>query len=259
MADDDLLRMHFVSFSIQTLLQGIFFCTSVLFVYLTLRRRLHMHAALNKYGLVGVFLITAGVTALYDATFLANAAEADAYLADLSNPLFITKTYLFDFSVAIADLLFVHFTSSGEIDPSLSFLPFYYSQDLSLWDGESIFDMALKPRLVVIGILTISGSGKRGDALRAARSFVVFIESAGIFLFFTVLSLAVYLAGSTVVFIIIDCNIFFAGLAYMFINVRVALGEAHDGVPTGPSGLKFAFDLTQQATVLDLELGTRVE
>ena len=74
-----------------------------------------------------------------------------------------------------------------------------------------------------------------------------------------VITLVIYLSGSLVLFLCVDCNTAFAGLAYMFINVRVALGIAHQGVPTEPSGMDFASGpLTQQETILDLELGDTV-
>ena len=71
--------------------------------------------------------------------------------------------------------------------------------------------------------------------------------------------MVVYLVGSPVIFSLVDLATVIAGLAYMFINVRVALGIAHQGVPTEPSGMNFASGpLTQQATILDLELGDTV-
>ncbi|KAL1731740.1 hypothetical protein EV714DRAFT_271304 [Schizophyllum commune] len=91
------------------------------------------------------------------------------------------------------------------------------------------------------------------------QSFVIFIESAGFHLLFSVAAVVVYLVGSPVIFSLVDLATVIAGLAYMFINVRVALGIAHQGVPTEPSGMNFASGpLTQQATILDLELGDTV-
>ncbi|KAL1657421.1 hypothetical protein GGF50DRAFT_122004 [Schizophyllum commune] len=64
MANDELARIYFVSFAVQTLLQGILFCTSFLFVYLMLRRRHQSRIALDMVSLAGVSLITVGVSAV---------------------------------------------------------------------------------------------------------------------------------------------------------------------------------------------------
>ncbi|KAL1679680.1 hypothetical protein EV122DRAFT_277064 [Schizophyllum commune] len=254
MANDGLARIYFVSFAVQTLLQGILFCTSFLFVYLMLRRRHQTRMALDMVSLAGVILITVGVSAhwslsfaqLFNAIFPAGDQDATAYLVDLRNPLFIAKTYLFDVAVGLADLLF---------------------------EGDSIFGNSLGARLVATMALAISlntyctvmiawriwKAGRcvaRYGGPSLSESFIIFIESAGLYLLFVVITLVIYLSGSPVLFLCVDCNTAFAGLAYMFINVRVALGIAHQGVPTEPSGMNFASrPLTQQATILDLELG----
>ena len=52
--------------------------------------------------------------------------------------------------------------------------------------------------------------------------------------------LVLYTARKPAFFIFIDCNVVFSALAYMLINVRVALGIAHQQAPTQSSALQWA-------------------
>ncbi|KAL1752625.1 hypothetical protein FB107DRAFT_277479 [Schizophyllum commune] len=311
MANDDLLLIYFVSFVVQTALQGILFFTSSLFVYVTLCRRYRTPLVSNKFGLVGAALITGGATSywglsfaqLYRAIFHPGNQSPTVYLSDLRNPLFLTKIYLHFTFTAIADLLFVYRLYVVWQDrrcvvlPPLLAVAGYFSIATSAitWlaqaaDNKNIYDIAYSPRVIVSGILTIWRVASDRLFLPAAhhryslnmyctiliswriwragrcavryggpslsQSFVIFIESAGFHLLFSVAAVVVYLVGSPVIFSLVDLATVIAGLAYMFINVRVALGIAHQGVPTEPSGMNFASGpLTQQETILDLELG----
>ncbi|KAI5888213.1 uncharacterized protein SCHCODRAFT_01034572 [Schizophyllum commune H4-8] len=214
-------------------------------------------------GLVGAALITGGAISPGN-------QSPTVYLSDLRNPLFLTKIYLLFIFTGVADLLFdntniydVAYSPRVIVSAILNIcLNMYCTSE----DADQSGRLPLK-------LMSVPSPYLVEDLESGTQSFVIFIESAGFYLsvpqsflsvdaarltplrLFSVAVVVVYLAGSPVIFLLVDLATVIAGLAYMFINVRVALGVAHEGIPTEPSGLNFATGpLTQQSTVLDLEL-----
>ncbi|KAL1752629.1 hypothetical protein FB107DRAFT_177726, partial [Schizophyllum commune] len=72
-----------------------------------------------------------------------------------------------------------------------------------------------------------------------STSLVILVESAGAYLAYMIVLLVLYTARKPAFFIFIDCNVVFSALAYMLINVRVALGIAHQQAPTQSSALQW--------------------
>ncbi|KAI5826151.1 hypothetical protein K523DRAFT_355414 [Schizophyllum commune Tattone D] len=275
MANDGLLLIYFVSFVIQTALQGILFCTSTLFVYVMLCRRSRSPLVLDV-GLVGAALISGGAISywsvsfaqLYNAIFQPGNRSPSVYLSDLHNPLFLTKIYLLFTFAAIADLLFIYRLYVVWQDRRCVVLPpllvvasaFSIAISAITWlaqaaDNRNIYDIAYSPRVNVAGILTISlnmyctiliswriwkagrcavryGGPSLSVCVRIApdpsapndttmqQSFIIFIESAGLYLcgllpplflltyshsippmLFVVITLVIYLSGSPVLFL----------------------------------------------------------
>ncbi|KAI5888218.1 uncharacterized protein SCHCODRAFT_02513557, partial [Schizophyllum commune H4-8] len=69
---------------------------------------------------------------------------------------------------------------------------------------------------------------------------IILVDSAGAYLAYMIVLLVLYTARQPTFFVFIDCNIFFAALAYMLIKVRVALGTADQQAPTQSSALRWA-------------------
>ncbi|TRM69949.1 hypothetical protein BD626DRAFT_475844 [Schizophyllum amplum] len=278
MADDRLIRTCFVSFAVQTILQGLFLSLATLSVYFMLRRR-SVKTPMDTCVLAGVAIVIACVTTHWTLSFLRlfrtffknDIQDPGAYIADANELLYCVKTLLLYISVTISDLLLIHRLYIVWQDRSIVVgLPiFLLLATIAVEGGEfahhfvdesvggSLFDTQLSAWIITIFVLDIvlnaycaamiswriwkAGCGVvRFDGPRLTESLIILIESAGIYLTYDIASLILYLLQDDVFLLVVDCTPAVAAITYMLINVRVSLGIARQGVPTRPSGLDWA-------------------
>lgn len=274
---DDLLRINFISFAVQTLLQGLFLAVSFLSVYLMLRRRAR-HASKNMYAvLTGMAVIIVSVTVFWSLSFAQlfgtffphNNVDSTYASSNLRITSYHIKGVLFNLSLALTDLLLIYrlyivwqdhvavtvpplillcgtivvAASSADLIKRAVTSPidamFYAPFAARAFAGFSLV-LLINSYCTAMIAWRIWAVGRRSANSNLSESFVIFIESAAFYVAYLIASLVAYAIRLPSYIVLMDCHAVVAGLAYTLINVRVALGVARDGSLTRVSVSEWA-------------------
>lgn len=272
MVNDALLQIGFASVAAQSLLQGVFLSISLFSIYLMFQRR-----RVDKFVLAGVIILIINATAHWIISFTelymaVKSQDAPRYLSDLRDGQLTAKLTLIDMSLAVTDLLLIYrlyivwwdhpiivvpplLLLGGGIAGAASSVGLIQRTDDTRMD--TFFEEPSSPAIIAAFVLFIALNayctamiswriwaagrclGRVGGA-DLSRSFAIFIESAGLYLTYLIISLVIYLLHHPVYFLLTDCNVVFSAIAYVMMNVRVALGVTREGAPSRPSALEWA-------------------
>ncbi|KAL1731744.1 hypothetical protein EV714DRAFT_271308 [Schizophyllum commune] len=275
MVFDTRTRLYFISFAVQTLLLGIFLSATSVSLYLTFYGPSH-RAFRDKFVLAGisVLIISAishwgiSLAAMHTALFTQSAEHFDGrYSINLHNPYLEAQMYLNDVSLGVTDALFIYRLYVVWQDQPIVVAPPLLSlvgaivtvailaRSYHQAAGALSPDLASKATTAIVLAISMNAYctvmitwriwhagkiSKRVGGTSFSTSLVILVESAGAYLAYMIVLLVLYTARKPAFFIFIDCNVVFSALAYMLINVRVALGIAHQQAPTQSSALQWA-------------------